>query len=141
MFQLLGLGVADLLEIRVSAVGVVRVLWFLGAEYFTCLCRVACQSGRPYGPLLGAVVGQLLGGEAARVDGVVGLLPFALAVPEGAGVSDGDNLRVLDAKLRYYTHIADPDSLNDTEWAMMVKELEWVRKKRLRRDYQCQRPQ
>ena len=25
-------------------------------------------------------------------------------------------------------HVADPDSLSDTEWAMLVKELEWVRK-------------
>ncbi len=104
----------------------------LVSENLPCLCRIACQSGRPYGAFLGAVVGQLLGGEAARVDGVVGLLPVALAVPEGAGVSDGDNLRVLDAKLRYYTHIADLDSLNDTEWAMMVKELEWVRKEEVK---------
>jgi len=26
-------------------------------------------------------------------------------------------------------HIADPDSLSDEEWAMRVKELEWIRKK------------
>lgn len=25
-------------------------------------------------------------------------------------------------------HIADPDSLTDEEWAMRIKELEWVRK-------------
>ncbi len=29
-------------------------------------------------------------------------------------------------------HIADLDSLNDTEWAMMVKELEWVRKEEVK---------
>jgi hypothetical protein len=26
-------------------------------------------------------------------------------------------------------HIADPDSLSDEEWAMRVKELEWIREK------------
>jgi len=42
-------------------------------------------------------------------------------------VADGDGLRKLDAQLRYYMHIADPDSLTDQEWAMRVKELEWIR--------------
>ena len=37
-------------------------------------------------------------------------------------------MRILYAQLRYYMHIADPDSLDDTEWAMRVKELEWIRK-------------
>lgn len=32
-----------------------------------------------------------------------------------------------DAMLRYYLHIAHPDELSDEEWAMRVKELEWVR--------------
>ena len=41
-------------------------------------------------------------------------------------VADGDGLRKLDAQLRYYMHIADPDSLTDQEWAMRVKELEWI---------------
>jgi len=26
-------------------------------------------------------------------------------------------------------HIANPDSLTDTQWAMRVKELEWLRQK------------
>nr|DAP86978.1 MAG TPA: hypothetical protein [Caudoviricetes sp.] len=26
-------------------------------------------------------------------------------------------------------HIANPDALTDTEWAMRVKELEWLRQK------------
>jgi hypothetical protein len=26
-------------------------------------------------------------------------------------------------------HIQDPDSLTDDEWAMRLKELEWIRKK------------
>ena len=25
-------------------------------------------------------------------------------------------------------HVSDPDSLDDAEWAMLVKELEWIRK-------------
>ncbi len=29
----------------------------------------------------------------------------------------------------YYMHITDPDSLSDEEWAMRVKELEWIRSK------------
>ena len=42
-------------------------------------------------------------------------------------VNAGDGLRQLNAQLRYYMHIADPDSLTDQEWAMRVKELEWIR--------------
>jgi len=29
----------------------------------------------------------------------------------------------------YYMHIQDPDSLSNDEWAMRLKELEWIRKK------------
>ena len=36
-------------------------------------------------------------------------------------------MRKLNAQLRYYMHIADPDSLSDDEWAMRVRELEWIR--------------
>ncbi|MBQ7210496.1 MAG: hypothetical protein IJS05_06350 [Paludibacteraceae bacterium] len=36
-------------------------------------------------------------------------------------------MRKLNAQLRYYMHIADPDSLTDQEWAMRVKEMVWVR--------------
>jgi len=36
---------------------------------------------------------------------------------------------VVDAQLRYYLHIADPDRLSDQDWAMRFKELEWIRKK------------
>jgi hypothetical protein len=38
-------------------------------------------------------------------------------------------LRIANAQLRYYLHIADPDSLSDEEWAMRIKELEYMRKK------------
>ncbi|EFS97087.1 hypothetical protein VJJ50_00370 [Capnocytophaga ochracea] len=38
-------------------------------------------------------------------------------------------MRITNASLRYYMHIANPDALNDTEWAMRVKELEWIRQK------------
>jgi hypothetical protein len=38
-------------------------------------------------------------------------------------------LRIANAQLRYYLHIADPDSLSDEEWAMRIKELEWIRTK------------
>jgi hypothetical protein len=31
--------------------------------------------------------------------------------------------------MRYYLHISDPDSLSDEEWAMRLKELEWIRNK------------
>lgn len=43
-------------------------------------------------------------------------------------MADGDGIRQADAQLRYYMHIAEPESLSDREWAMRVKELEWVRK-------------
>ena len=35
---------------------------------------------------------------------------------------------MVNAQLRYYMHIADPDSLTDEEWAMRFRELEWIRK-------------
>jgi hypothetical protein len=38
-------------------------------------------------------------------------------------------VRIANAELRYYMHIADPDSLNNEEWCMRVKELEWIRKR------------
>lgn len=40
----------------------------------------------------------------------------------------GDFVRMVNAQLRYYMHIADPDGLSDEEWAMRLKELEWIRK-------------
>ena len=43
-------------------------------------------------------------------------------------MADGDGIRQADAQLRYYMHIAEPESLSDEQWAMRVKELEWVRK-------------
>ena len=43
-------------------------------------------------------------------------------------MADGDGIRKADAQLRYYFHIARPEDLCDEEWAMRVKELEWVRK-------------
>lgn len=36
---------------------------------------------------------------------------------------------MVNAQLRYYMHISDPDSLSDEEWAMRLKELEWIRKR------------
>ena len=43
-------------------------------------------------------------------------------------MADGDGIRQADAQLRYYMHVTEPESLTDKEWAMRVKELEWVRK-------------
>lgn len=40
---------------------------------------------------------------------------------------------MLNAQLRYYMHVPDPDSLDDTEWAMIVKEMEWVRNEEAKR--------
>ena len=37
-----------------------------------------------------------------------------------------------DALLRYHLHIADPGSLSDEEWAMRIRELEWVRSEEAR---------
>ncbi|MCQ2359954.1 MAG: hypothetical protein MJ009_00535 [Paludibacteraceae bacterium] len=34
---------------------------------------------------------------------------------------------MVNAQLRYYMHVINPDSLTDQEWAMMLKELEWIR--------------
>lgn len=31
--------------------------------------------------------------------------------------------------MRYYFHIPDPDILSDTDWAMRLKELQYIRKK------------
>lgn len=47
---------------------------------------------------------------------------------------NGDNekaqwLRIYNAQLRYYLHIADPDSLSDEEWAKRYNELVWIRNK------------
>lgn len=43
-------------------------------------------------------------------------------------MDDGkEYVRVMTAQLRYYMHISDPDNLNDEEWAMRVKELEYIR--------------
>jgi hypothetical protein len=38
-------------------------------------------------------------------------------------------LRISNAQLRYYMHIPDPDSLTDQDWAMRLKELEYIRRK------------
>lgn len=46
-----------------------------------------------------------------------------------AEVRGNDKLRIANAQLRYYMHVADPDSLSDEEWAMRLKELEWIRRK------------
>ena len=31
-----------------------------------------------------------------------------------------------NAKLRYYMHIPDPDSLSDEDWAQRLAELHWI---------------
>lgn len=41
---------------------------------------------------------------------------------------DSQSIRMLDAQLRFYMHI-DPDLLTDREWAMRVRELQWLREK------------
>jgi hypothetical protein len=35
---------------------------------------------------------------------------------------------MVNAQLRYYMHISDPDSLSDEEWAMALRDLEWIRR-------------
>jgi hypothetical protein len=42
-------------------------------------------------------------------------------------VGSGETVRTSNAQLRYYLHIADPDSLTDEEWAMRLQELKWIR--------------
>lgn len=37
-------------------------------------------------------------------------------------------LRIVNAQLRYYMHIPDPDSLTDEEWAGRFRELEFIRR-------------
>ncbi|GAB1403042.1 hypothetical protein MASR1M74_02200 [Lentimicrobium sp.] len=48
---------------------------------------------------------------------------------EASGVKESEMVRMVNAQLRYYMHIFDPDSLSDEEWAMRFKELEWIRKR------------
>jgi len=36
---------------------------------------------------------------------------------------------LLNAQLRYYMHIDDPDGLTDEEWATQIAALNWIRKK------------
>jgi hypothetical protein len=42
-------------------------------------------------------------------------------------VEKGDYMRIANANLQYYMHVPDPDSLTDEEWAMKLRELEWIR--------------
>jgi hypothetical protein len=44
------------------------------------------------------------------------------------------SFRTANAQLRYYLHIPDPDSLSDREWAMRIKELEWLRQQEAKRN-------
>ncbi|MBR6354967.1 MAG: hypothetical protein IKS01_04215 [Paludibacteraceae bacterium] len=37
-------------------------------------------------------------------------------------------MRIINAELRYYMHIQDPDSLSDEEWAREFKNLEYLRR-------------
>ena len=43
-------------------------------------------------------------------------------------MADGDGIRKADAQLRYYLRIERPEDLTDEEWAMRIKELEWIRR-------------
>jgi hypothetical protein len=38
----------------------------------------------------------------------------------------GAMVRKINAQIRYYMHL-DPDSLSDDEWAMVIRDLEWIR--------------
>lgn len=40
---------------------------------------------------------------------------------------DTEYIRIVDAELRYYLRIQNPEELSDEEWAMRMKELEWIR--------------
>ena len=42
-------------------------------------------------------------------------------------MKDGEYVRQINAQLRYYLHIPDPDSLSDTDWARAFQDLVWVR--------------
>lgn len=44
-------------------------------------------------------------------------------------MDEKDWLRIANAQLRYYLHIADPDALSDAHWAMRLKEIEWIRQR------------
>jgi len=35
----------------------------------------------------------------------------------------------INAQLRYYMHIDDPDGLTDEEWAIQAESLNWIRRK------------
>lgn len=39
----------------------------------------------------------------------------------------GDAIRQINALLRYYLHIENPDAMSDEAWAMAYNELVWVR--------------
>lgn len=53
----------------------------------------------------------------------------------GANIAQIQSINDLAAaQLRYYMHVADPEALSDTEWAMRVKELEWVREEEAKAD-------
>lgn len=42
-------------------------------------------------------------------------------------VDEADTIRVINAQLRYYFNIPDPDELSDEKWAALYAELEFVR--------------
>lgn len=44
-------------------------------------------------------------------------------------MKESEMVRIVNAQLRYYMHISDPDSLSDEDWAMRFKEIEWLRKR------------
>lgn len=42
-------------------------------------------------------------------------------------MTERQSIRIVDAMLRYYMHISDPEALSDEEWAMRMAELQWIR--------------
>ena len=44
-------------------------------------------------------------------------------------VNESDTIRIANAQLTYYMHIANPEDLSDTEWAARVNEMEYIRRK------------
>ena len=64
-------------------------------------------------------LGRANRGETGRTGKVLG----------EAEVKDGEWLRIINAQLRYYLHLPNPDMLSDREWAEYYQELVWIRKK------------
>jgi hypothetical protein len=46
-----------------------------------------------------------------------------------AEIDESDGIRIINAKLRKYMGIQNPELLSDIQWAMRYKELEWLEQK------------